>query len=332
MAQTETEEAEAVESATRRLFRVFVAREAGDHGDVRVDRVPDRDALVLERVVVIVDPVLGLVGIDECEGQRADTQLRREVDGLAVRAGDPDRRVRLLHGLGHHVAAGHFDVVALEARVRVHRHHVGGLLDGLPPHLPLLVDVDPEPAEFRERRRFTGAELDAALRDQVERGDALGDARRVVVLRRHQHDAVPQPDVLRALRTRGQEDLGRRGVRVLLEEVVLHLPRVVDAELVGELDLVERILEQLQLVAVVPGARQLVRVEDSELHGPTSVGCRASLIDPKIEVDEPIGFSALNEYPEIFQEVTRFSQRAGRSTGRHGAVACSRTPARGADR
>jgi hypothetical protein len=34
-------------------------------------------------------------------------------------------------------------------------------------------------------------------------------------------------------------------VRVLLEEVVLDLPHVVEAELVGQLDLVERVLDQL---------------------------------------------------------------------------------------
>ena len=42
----------------------------------------------------------------------------------------------------------------------------------------------------------------------------------------------------------GEEHLGRRGVAVLLEEVVLDLPHVLDAELVGELDLVERVLDQ----------------------------------------------------------------------------------------
>ncbi len=44
-------------------------------------------------------------------------------------------------------------------------------------------------------------------------------------------------DVLRAGGAGGEEHLGRRGMRVLLEEVVLDLPYVVDAEAVGELDL-----------------------------------------------------------------------------------------------
>ena len=89
--------------------------------------------------------------------------------------------------------------------------------------------------------------------DQVERGDALGDARRMVVARRRQHDAVADADVLGARGAGGEEDLGRRGVRVLLEEVVLDLPDVVDAEPVGQLDLGERVLEQPVLGAAVHG-------------------------------------------------------------------------------
>ena len=53
---------------------------------------------------------------------------------------------------------------------------------------------------------------------------------------------------------------------VLLEEVVLDLPHVVEAEAVGELDLVERVLQQLVLVVGPPRSGQLVLVEDAELH------------------------------------------------------------------
>src|SRR5262245_25802005 len=88
----------------------------------------------------------------------------------------------------------------------------------------------------------------------------------MAVARRHQDDAVPEADPLRALRAGGEEDLGRRGVRVLLEEVVLDLPRVVEAEPVGELHLRERVLEQPLLVPLAPRPRQLVLVEHAELH------------------------------------------------------------------
>src|SRR6478735_11097506 len=47
------------------------------------------------------------------------------------------------------------------------------------------------------------------------------------------------------------------------------LPGVVDAEPVGELDLVEALVEQLVLGVDRPGPWQLVLVEDPELHAPT---------------------------------------------------------------
>ena len=83
--------------------------------------------------------------------------------------------------------------------------------------------------------RLAHAEIDAAARQQVERRDALGDAVRLVG--GELDHAVAEPDVLGALAGGAEEHLGRRGVRVLLEEVMLDLPGVVVAEPVGELDL-----------------------------------------------------------------------------------------------
>ena len=102
------------------------------------------------------------------------------------------------------------------------------------------------------------------LADQVERGDALGDARGRVG--GELHDAVAEPDVLGALAGGAEKHLGRRRMRVLLEEVVLDLPGVVVAEPVGQLDLVERVLIELAFVVRPPRARQLQLVEDAEFH------------------------------------------------------------------
>ena len=66
----------------------------------------------------------------------------------------------------------------------------------------------------------------------------------MLVAGRQREDPEAQADALRPLAGRGEEDLGGRGVRVLLEEVVLDLPDVVEAEAVGELDLVERVGDQ----------------------------------------------------------------------------------------
>ena len=55
-----------------------------------------------------------------------------------------------------------------------------------------------------------------------------------------------EADVFRALARRCQEDLWRRRMRVFLEEVVLHLPRVVVAEAIRQLELIERVLQQVE--------------------------------------------------------------------------------------
>ena len=85
---------------------------------------------------------------------------------------------------------------------------------------------------------------------------------------------MAQADVLRALAGCGEEDLRGRGVRVLLEEVVLDLEHVVEAELVRQFHLVEGVFQELVLLIRVPlllVARpgQLVLVEETEFHGRT---------------------------------------------------------------
>src|SRR6185503_19911137 len=68
------------------------------------------------------------------------------------------------------------------------------------------------------------------------------------------------------LARRAEEYLRRRGVRVLLEEVVLYLPGVVVAEPVRQLDLRQRVLEQPILALPAPRPRKLMLVEDPESH------------------------------------------------------------------
>ena len=55
-------------------------------------------------------------------------------------------------------------------------------------------------------------------------------------------------------------------MRVLLEEVVLDRPGEVETNAVGDLDLLERIGDQLLLGVGAPRSRQLVLVEDPEAH------------------------------------------------------------------
>ena len=96
-------------------------------------------------------------------------------------------------------------------------------------------------------------QLDAAASEQVERGHALGHSDWMIG--GQLDDPVTEPDATRALAGGAQEDLGRRAVRVLLEKVVLDGPRVIEAEPVGEHDLVERLVKEAVLVIGFPGLR-----------------------------------------------------------------------------
>jgi hypothetical protein len=57
------------------------------------------------------------------------------------------------------------------------------------------------------------------------------------------HDAVTEPDPLRALARSREEHLRRRRMRVFLEKVVFDQPYAIEAEAIGDLDLFEGILE-----------------------------------------------------------------------------------------
>ena len=110
------------------------------------------------------------------------------------------------------------------------------------PHLAGVVRVDAEAFELGARRRAPGAELDAPVGDQVEHRRGLGGANGVVVRLGQQAHAVAEAHVLRLQRDGAVEHLGVRAVRVLLEEVVLDRPERVEAHLVAEDRLLDRVL------------------------------------------------------------------------------------------
>src|SRR5690606_25651735 len=62
------------------------------------------------------------------------------------------------------------------------------------------------------------------------------------------------------------EHTGRRGERVLVEEVVLDGPHAVKPEPVGQLDLLQRLFEGDVGAVVVPRARNGEVVHEAELH------------------------------------------------------------------
>ena len=131
------------------------------------------------------------------------------------------------------------------------------LLGRLEGHGALLLDGDAEPAELEPGRALADAKIDAAVGEQVERGDAFRCARGMIVARDHLADAVAKADVLGQGRRAGQEHLGRGGMRVFVAEMMLDLPGVVVAEPVGQDDLIERLLEEAMLVAGRPRLLEL---------------------------------------------------------------------------
>ena len=181
-------------------------------------------------------------------------------------SGDPERRVRLLQRLGDDVARRHLDVVAVDAGEGRLDHHPRDDRDRLGPLGARGRPVDTEARELSARRALPRAELDAPVRDEVERRGSLGDPCRVLVAGRQRQDAEAQPDVLGPLGCGGEEDAGCTGVGVLLQEVVLGGPDGVVAEAVGELDLSQRLLQEAVLGARVPGPGKLVLVEQREAH------------------------------------------------------------------
>ena len=266
VAEAVAEEVGALGATADRLVLVVVEHHRRHARHLRVDGEADRHALLVERLLVLVHPRARLFGIDERERQRADALLGGEPDRLAPAARHPQRRVRFLDRLGHDVARRHLHELAVDAGERRLDHAADRGLEALEPGVALAQRIDLEAGELGLARRLAAAELDPAVGDEVEHRHPLGGARRVVELRGGEDDAVAETDLRRALAAGGEEHLRRRGVAVLLEEVVLDLPHVLDAEPVGELDLLERVLDQRLLAGVVPRPAHLVLVEDAELH------------------------------------------------------------------
>ena len=204
------------------------------------------------------------VGRDELEAERPHAPFAGLGQRLQLRAGDPERRVRLLQRLRHDHAQRDVPDLArvLAGPVLEHRHDGA---DRFLEDLALVLHGDAERLELGDRGALAHAELAAPVRQQVERRDPLGDPRRMVG--RHLEDAVPQPDVLGPLARRREKRLRGGRVGILFEEVMLDLPRMVVAQPVRQFDLVQRVLIEPMLVAGRPRTGQLQLVEDAKLHG-----------------------------------------------------------------
>ena len=117
--------------------------------------------------------------------------------------------------------------------------------------LVVVVEVVAEERERLDERAAAGHDLGAAAGEQVEGGEVLEDAHRVVRAE-HRHRAG-QPDALGALGGRGEHDGRRRDGEV--GPVVLADAEDVEPDLVGELDLLDQVAQPLRRVDRVPARR-----------------------------------------------------------------------------
>ena len=166
-------------------------------------------------------------------------------------------------GFGTTLRKRHVEILAVMLGADLGEHREDRL-HGLLEHLALGLHVAAERRQFGDGGALAHAEFAAAVGEQVEHRDALGDAGRMVG--GELEDAVAEPDLLGALARGGEEGFRRRRVRIFFQEMMLDYPGVVVAELVGEFELRQRVLVEPELVALFPGPRQLQLIEDAEFH------------------------------------------------------------------
>jgi hypothetical protein len=175
--------------------------------------------------------------------------------------------MRLLDGLRHELPLRDLVVPPLVPREGVIDEETADHPERLVPHIAGLVDRNPERLGVIPGRAAARAEVDATVRQDVQGGRPLGDPDRVVA--GEDDHAVAQPDARRPRREGRQEDLGGGAVGDLLVEVMFGRPVVVEADLLGEEGLGERVPvdAMIDVLAGRPRLRRLHLRDQSELHG-----------------------------------------------------------------
>ena len=244
----------------------LVAVHHGEGGGPLVAERPHRLVAVGVALAEGLEP-LGQVFGRLAHGERAqsDAPLADLVVAGHRAGGPPDGRVGILAGLGQHPALGHRPVVALEL-VLVVGPAAHDVAKRLVPLGPGLVGVDIEALELGPGGRAAGAELHPPVADEVEHRHRLRRAHRVVVGLGQKPHAVADPQVLGERRDVAVEHLGVGAVGVLLQEVVLHRPKRVEAHLVAQNGLFDGVLVGVVLTLTSPGPGHRNLVEHRKLH------------------------------------------------------------------
>jgi hypothetical protein len=131
-------------------------------------------------------------------------------------------------------------------------------------HFLLGLHVAAERRQFGDRGALAHSEFAAAVAEEIEHRDPLGNARGMIG--GELEDAVTEPDIFGALAGGGEKGFRRRRMRIFFQKMMLHHPCMIVAEQVGGFELGQRVLIQPELVAGLPRARQLQLIEDTEFH------------------------------------------------------------------
>ena len=111
------------------------------------------------------------------------------------------------------------------------------------PHRALLAGSTPNPPSSASDDDSPVPNSTRPPREQVERGDALGDAGRMVERRRRLHDPVPEPEVLVRCDAAARNTSGALEWQYSSRKWCSTTQHGVDADPVGELALLQRLLE-----------------------------------------------------------------------------------------
>ena len=169
--------------------------------------------------------------------EKAEAHARRHPDRAPGRAGEEDRRVRLLQRMGKHLVIAvdlELEILALMIGAflveQVHQQRQQLFLD-----VAARLEIDAEAVEFVFAIARAKAEREAAIAQDVDEGGVLGDAQRIGE-RRGDHGGA-DGDPLGQRRQIGGIDEDVRHDAVFIAEVMFRHPRIVVAELVRAQDL-----------------------------------------------------------------------------------------------
>ena len=198
-----------------------------------------------------------------CGGEDADAFLGGQAEAVLGGAGQVEARVGRLVRLGEDAAFGDAPVVAF-VFVLVGSPDFGQHTDGFVPQAAGVAGVDAEAGLF-VGVGAAGADLNAAVGELVEEGDAFGDADGVMV--GEDADAVADADLFGDAAEGAEDGILGGGAGEAGEEVVFHEPEVVETNLVGQFALFQGFLVEGVPVDLRSLERALAFVEQSELHG-----------------------------------------------------------------